>query len=969
MNRVFLNLTVVLMVFSGCGGGSSGSDSSTSSNSGSSKNLVNDKDVEKPKIKLIGAKKVVIKRNEPFSDPGVTVFDKVDGNIPSSKVTISSAVDISKVGEYIISYQVSDKAGNIDTAERTVYVVDVVTPTPKTGLHINEVLVGNTNSNYNADTKQFSGWIELYNNSNQAINLRGYSLSDGNNSWNLPSQDIPANDYFLAWTDLEKSNTSTQFKLDMDGGTIILKNGNGVVDTITFPKQKIDISFTEQNGQLYYMIPTPKGANSEALSSLVTAKKPKYSLKSGFYPNPQTLELTQEEGGDIFYTLDGSIPSKSSQKYTTPISITKNTVVRTRSISPNHLLSSTKTRTYLINENVTLPVISLAINDEFLNDPKIGINVVGVDDSGRTNPINQDDPNYMHDWVRSANIEYLKDGKSKFNENIGIKIHGAGSRHRPEKSFTIYAKKRYGASKIDYQIFEDKNNGKFTSLLLRNAGGDNQKAFLKDALNQGISKDDLDVDYQAYQPSVVFINGNYWGMLNIRETTNDDYLETNYNVDKKNIDILYNDNIILKGSDTEYKKLQNLLESGNSFTYDQVDALLDIPAYIDYLIAQMYVGNVDWPGRNRKYWREKKSGAKWRYFLYDLDDTLHDVNHDTIGFAIGNISGEYNLPYSTKMIKALMNNDKFKNQFTSKFTTCLNTIYKYERVHNVLTSITEKIEPEIQRHFQKWTTGTNEPWISYVNGHDRYYSMRNDIMRSHLYNNMNVMGENLLTIPALSNGKITIDNIKLKEAFSGSYFDGAQVTLKAIPDKGYKFEKWNNGETAQSIVITMNSDISIEAQFTPFTPPKVVISEINYKSDKLFDTGEWIEIYNNEGVDIDISGWSISDNNERNRFTIPANTILKANQYMVFVQNSTAFKALVPNVNVIGDFKFNLSKKKERIRLFNSGLALVDSVSYDKNWPDASDNGHTLFLLDENSDNQNISNWSVSTDHGTPGKK
>lgn len=940
--------------FTGCGGGTTNNSSS---------------DTQKPKITLLGEKEIFIKKNENFTDPGATAIDDVDGLIPSTNITTSSTLNSAVAGTYTITYRVSDKAGNEDTAKRTVNVLDIITPTPQAGLHINEVLVANTETNYNPDTKQFTGWIELFNNSNSTINLNGYSLSDDGHSWNFPSQSIAAQAYQLVWLG-DGSGLHTGFSLDMDGESITLKNGNTIVDDITFETQKSDISFTVNNGKLYYMSPTPASANSEATSLLVRTNKVDFSLSSGFYQEDQQVTLTSEDGGDIYYTKDGSTPTKSSQRYTAPLSISTSTVLKTRALASNRFMSSVKSRTYLINEQTTLPVISLGVDERYLIDPKIGIYVLGTDINGNPNQLNFDDPNYMQDWVRTASIEYIKENKSQFNENVGIKIHGAGSRTFEQKSLTVYARDRFGPKSINYQLFADKNIKKFKTFLLRNAGGDHQDTMMRDALNQSIVKDDLDLDYQAYQPSVVFVNGKYWGIFNIRETTNDDYLEGNHNVDPKNIDILYNNNIVLKGSVDAYTSTQNLIENSD-FTYEQVAQVLDIPAYIDYLISEIYVGNIDWPGRNRKYWREKKADAKWRYFFYDLDLTLQDVTHNTLEFALGEATapGDYNRPYSTTMIIKLMNNPQFRNEFTSKFTTCLNSTFLPSKVDSVITSIKNTIEPEIARHFTRWTPGDNSSWSSKVDYYYTYYNARNTIMSNYLNTRFNLSGEHTLNISANTNGQVTLDGITLTQAFTGTYFSGAKVTLAANAKEGYQFKRWlidGIPNDNQTIIRDITQGMTIQAEFEPYNGPNIVINEINFKSEKSFDTGDWIELYNNTNSQVNLSGWQIQDSSDT-LFTFAQGTSIEAGAFLVIAQESQAMKSLIPNSAPTGDLPFGISSKGESLRLWTNNHTLVDNVTFDTTWTETADKGDTLTLNDPNSDNSDPNNWSISTGHGTPG--
>ena len=574
------------------------------------------------------------------------------------------------------------------------------------GVTINEVLAANASINLDADYKQFSDWIELYNNEDHVVDIGGYYLSDDAEDlekWYIPQgTKIAAHSYLVIWADKEDDSQlalHTNFKLSQKGDGVFFSNEDGVlVDSVKFLEQERDISCAKVDNKIVYMVPTPNAANSEVHTTAKRSKKPKFSLDSGFYNGAQALELTQENGGIIYYTTDGSIPTEQSTQYTQPINVNKTMIVRTRGFENGKFLSSIKNRTYLINENITLPVVSIGINDEYLNDNEIGIYA-----------------NYDEKWMRAGSIEYIKDGKSEFSENVGIRLSGNYTRQFAQKSLSIYAKSQFGPKSIKYKLFRDKPEiKKVKSFVLRNSGNDWGYTMMKDGLVHSIVKNQMDIDYQSYEPTIVFINGQYWGIHNLREKKNEDYLEANHGVEADDVDILEDNAEINEGSNLDYLALINYIKTHsleNDTYYKKVLEEIDVDEYINYMITEIYGGNGDWPYTNIRFWKEEVKSPKWRWILYDTDRTFEDYERNTFSVLLDPIGQEEPNPaWSTFLFRSLMKNATFKQKFISTFKTHLDTTFKPERVSDIITSLKSKIEPEIDRHFEKWPRRDPSNW-------------------------------------------------------------------------------------------------------------------------------------------------------------------------------------------------------------------------------------------------------------------
>ena len=680
-----------------------------------------------------------------------------------------------------------------------------------TGVILNEVLIANTSTNYDTQNGQFSTWIELYNTENKTIDISNYAISDNKSNptkWKIPaSTNIRAHGYLLIWIDGENHDLHTNFKLKTKGETLIFTNANGeILSHIKYAAQKSDISFQPVEDALVYMYPTPLKTNTKAYPHLVRSQKPTFSQESGFYTNNQTISLSLENTGDIYYTTDGAIPSIKAIPYTHPIMIDKTTVIRARSLQKDKFLSATATHTFLINEDISLPIMSIATDDKYLFDSKIGIY-----------------KNFEEDWMRPASIEYIKDGKTQFSENVGVRVFGHRSRLKPQKSLAIFAKDKYGTKSFKYQLFDDKPQIKeLTSFVLRNSGNDWEYTHIRDGLFNTLIKDNMDLDHIAYQPSVVFINGNYEGILNIREKHNLAYLKNNHpNIKSKHIDLLAQNSIeVLEGSDADYKDLLSFLKSNalaDNNNYQYIKNQVDIIELINYFIAEIYIANTDWPGSNIKYWKEKTPEGKWRWILYDLD------------FGFGRISSEKvtdnslrdtikSTKQATLILRKLLENENFKNLFVSRFTTHLNTTFSPNNVNRTITKIKDTLNDDMPRNLRKWEQYTKRmtqsSWERDIQNLRTYATQRNDIVRTQLANQFSLTGNLDVHIPKPAHGSINIDGVKLNQSYDGNYFTNSTITLKAIPEKGYTFTRWSNGQTEDTIQLNIHNNTFVQALFS-----------------------------------------------------------------------------------------------------------------------------------------------------------
>ncbi|MCB9248941.1 MAG: CotH kinase family protein [Ignavibacteriales bacterium] len=477
----------------------------------------------------------------------------------------------------------------------------------------------------------YPDWIEIYNPTDSIISLSGYSLSDDvklPNKWIFPNINLNPNNYLVIFAS-GKNRTGeylhTNFKIKSSGENVRLRDSFGhVVDSIkSIPipsDHSLGRSKDDQSLWLFFDVPTPSTANNST-GFLASAETPNLSIQSGFYSGTISVNIfSNDEQAQIYYTEDGSEPNLNSNLFTNDLTINSTTVIKAKSFGDDLLPSATATRSFFINENSTLPVVSISTDPKNFWDDEIGIYTVGTNGIigyGSTEP-----KNYNQPWERPANLEFFEtDGSIQINMGVGIKIHGGWSRQNPQKSLEIFSESHYGGKSIPYKLFPNREFKEYNAFLLRNSGQDNQSTFFRDAMMQSLVEG-LDMETEAYRPALVYLNGEYWGIHNIRERMNKHYIAQHKGVDSDAIDVLRNRRTVVKGSADHYDAMYSFIQNNDmslAENYSYIEAQMDIDNYISYIIAEMYFVNIDWFPNNMKFWRPQTSDGKWRWMLKDTD--------------------------------------------------------------------------------------------------------------------------------------------------------------------------------------------------------------------------------------------------------------------------------------------------------------------------------------------------------------
>ncbi len=781
----------------------------------------------------------------------------------------------------------------------------------------------------------------------------------------------------------------TNFKLDAEGETVYLYDPSGtIVDSIAFNQMYTDISrgrYPDGSINIFYFQEATPGEPNQTEHYPSISGEPYFSSPGGLFTTSLTVYLTGIEPDDtIYFTTDGSEPSIYSQKYSIGgIFIGSTTILRARILEHGKIPGQVVSHTYLVNIQNSLPVISLTTSPENLWDYYDGMYVMGPNAS-------QDFPhfgaNFWQDWEKPVHIELFEQGgDNAFSIDAGMKIFGGWSRGLPQKSLSIFARSKYGYGNIDCRIFDEKDIDRFEAIVLRNSGNDWNYSMMRDGMMTSLVSR-MDIDKQAYRPAEVYLNGEYWGIMNIREKVNEHFIASNHGVDPDSIDLLEGNGWEIQGSADHYFSMLNFIDN-NDMQLDQnvdiVKSMMETDNFIRYQISQIYFDNRDWPGNNIKFWRPQSETGRWRWIMFDTDfgfgiwePTKYAFN--TLAYALEPNGPEWpNPPWSTFLLRKLMENNRFKIDFINCFADHLNTTFHPDKVRNHILTLKQHIEEEMYDHQVRWGGDYNH-WQNEIQIMINFGAYRVNHVRNHILNQFTLNGTYALALGVnpLYSGKIKVNTIiPERYPWTGIYFDYVPVQLTPVPEPGYRFTGWTG--SSQSVEDPLTLDVSTDQQLTAHFEPDgsglqyIVINEINYNSSDAFDTGDWIEIYNRGDSGRDITGWILKDSDDEHQFIFPSYTNIPAEDYLVVCRDEEAFVSLHPYVtNHTGDFDFGLSSHGECIRLYDDSLQLVDSVCYGNSapWPAGPNGtGPTLELINPAVDNTLPDYWYFSNTHGTPG--
>ena len=787
----------------------------------------------------------------------------------------------------------------------------------------------------------------------------------------------------------------TDFGLS-SGETLTLRNPDGeVVDEVVLPVLDTDHVYRRSSdgmpGWCVGTQPTPGGANTGPCAAGY-APEPAFSLPGGAYETGVYLELSVPEAvpnSVIRYTVDGSVPTEASMLYTGPLAVAGTAVVSARTFVPEGLPSRVQKQTYLVaEEGLGLPVVSLSCDPDHLWHPETGIHVFGPPDYDTGVPFWG--ANFWENWERPAFVEYFDaDGVRQLSGPVGVKIHGGWSRSREQKSLRVQAKGAWGMEDLAYPMLADKGHiTRLKGFNLRNGGNDYDQYRFHDALLQRVLRS-THVDYMAYAPAVVFLNGEYWGFMEIRENMDVHYITTNHPIDAEDVTLLsmnYMGVNVLSGTYDDFLETHAALTTANPAAagfLDLAESHLDLENYIDYIIAQTYWCNGDWSWgyqNNTKLWFDRRPGGKWRFMLMDLDFGMGLAgNSPTDDYIVA--AGDDGL-LTDQIFAQLKQNPAFRHRFINRYADLINTVFQADAVAAMAHAMRDEVAPAFERHRLRWNTN-GDALNGALEGRLDWAEQRVDGARMVVQNHFGLAGQVDITLDVVpaGAGRIQISTIAPDEMdypWSGVYFRGVPVRVTALPSPGYVFSHWTGndqvaaGTTAQALELYFNADLVFEAVFEgePAGPHPLSVTELMFHPDDFTDSGDWLELRNNLTVPLDLTGWRITDANPLHGYTFPTGATVPPGGRWILAEDPMAFASVHPDVaGVWGPAGFGWSNAGDEVQVLrpNGSVMLTFSYSDGDVGLGCSDGcGHSRGHL-WSSTNYGPAHWYLECEGGSPG--
>lgn len=779
----------------------------------------------------------------------------------------------------------------------------------------------------------------------------------------------------------------TNFKISSKGETVYLSNANSVIlDSLVVPSG-LSINYSVgsvTDGSLtkaIYTIATPNASNNTQTAYPQGYEvSPTFSLQAGIYNTSKQLQiLSGNPLASIYYTVNGEEPNQSSTQYTGTITISQSEVVKAICISNNKIPSHVTTATYIIEPTQTnAGILSISTtNENLFGNPGIITNWGG----------DTKVPCYIEYFAPTTHTKVI-------SQNAGLKVDGGagGSRSNPQTSFRVEpGNGLFGDGDIKYQIIPSISRDSYETFYIRN--GSNQYMYYpcKDAIETTLLANGTKNNNSAYTPINVYINGQYWGYYELREKQDADYFKQHYNINPDELELLsltywYNGQLRAIVGDTAVEHFTNdyntfnSLNTASSTFWDNANKLVDLEYYTDYICAQSWIADTDWPYNNIKIFRGPETKNRWRFGIVDVEWSLQPQ-----GWTSGDFNHiEYITNYDPNLMfihlwQKAMENQTYKNYFINRFADLMNTAWLPDSTNAIANGIYNSTRPELERSFARWGQGD-------INSTDNAHQImlqeltnRSDYVRQHIVN-QHILPKQVtvtLNVSPANAGIIKISTIVPKEfPWTGVYFDGVPVTIEAIPYAGYTFDKWD----ANTIITQLNNakfnnvitkNCTFYAHFkTKQNSEQIVVSEINYNSAPNLDAEDWVEFWNyNSTLEANLTGCYFTDSDIKNKYYFPENTIIPPNGRIVVAYKPHKFEKYYPGLPYLADIGFNFSNYEDAILLYNHDNELISEVAYSDHLPwtiTPDGQGYTLELKDENGVMTNASNWFAGCFGGSP---
>ena len=541
-------------------------------------------------------------------------------------------------------------------------------------------------------------WIELYNGSDQPVDLTGWTLSDNADTpdkYTFSGGTIDAGEYYVVdctSKPMRQTESTAPFSISPGGETIVLHNAEGLlvdsfdtgalVPEVTSGRVESDTSVAR-----VFFSEATRGEENDSDVTIGVAPQPVFSDNSLYHSEKFSVTITcADPNAEIHYTTDGSEPTLKSKRYTEPLIFIKSMPLRAVAYVSGKRLSEITTATYLFEEPHTVPVVCINGDPDNIDD------VMSVTDK-------------FQKVERLTYVSYYEaDGTLGVSFPAGIKPKGAGTIVYAQKSLSLNLRSAYGLSSVTYPFWPGYEYDTFSALVVRNGGQDWDDARIRDSYASALVEG-MYVDNSATRPVVVYINGEYNGLYDLNEDQNGEFLETHYGIDNDKVEFIRRNSAVIKGDNEDIKRVRAFAENkdlSDDEVFAEFSQWVDVQYFTDYFIAQTYICNSDM--FNQKYWRTTDYGLKWRPVFFDLDFAFVTATRDIIGQYFnpnGVPSVDQSLTYFEIYI-GLKKNKAWRDYCVDRYVEVVETYFNADRATKLFDEMVDAIRPEMSRQIKKW---------------------------------------------------------------------------------------------------------------------------------------------------------------------------------------------------------------------------------------------------------------------------
>lgn len=696
-------------------------------------------------------------------------------------------------------------------------------------LVVNEIMASNVDE-FVSPAFNFDGWVELYNPTDVGVELGDVYVSDDATNlrkWHTPANMgiLPAHGFYVIWFDSNDiCQQNAPFKLDVDGGTLYFSNASGkLIVQQDYPSSMERVSYarTTDGGSTWSTTaqPTPGASNATSDYHAMQLAAPTVNQPSQLFTGNIVVSVDIPAGCTLRYTTDGTLPTLSNGKVSRngQFSVSSTSMYRFRLFANDYLPSPVTTRSYILRDrDYSLPVVSVVSDPAFLYDDKIGVYVKG--NNGRPGNGQADKCNWNMNWERPVNFSYLDDdGEMVLNQDVNLEMCGGWSRAWEPHSFKLKGNKELGGSKkLAYPFFAAKPYINNRTLQIRNGGNDTSCRIKDAAIATIVQTSGIDIDLQSYQPVHEFVNGDYVGVLNVREPNNKHYVYANYGWDDDEIDLfeISPDSFYVQkcGTEESYQQLLALSAyAADPGTYRDIQQLLDIDEYINYMATCFFLGSSDWTRNNVKAFRHR-DGGRFRFVLFDMDFAF-SLGSDVFNWFL-NMEKNYrfDLLYPSRtyiyadntlvtLFRQLLQNDDFRRRFIDTYCVVAGSVFEVNRATQIIDELSAAVAPAMSLEWKSPNSTANSMKNS-LNG--RELTMIGGLRTSSLFGLQSTKAQSVTLGSDTDGARIEVNGVNIPTgSFKGHLFQPA--TLRAVAPAGYVFKGWINTVGKQESIFNTGS--------------------------------------------------------------------------------------------------------------------------------------------------------------------